>query len=90
MKGVITYPIHHENRIYLPPSCLPQCGEAEVKSMNENLRKRKAAGVSAVVNTVLAIVVLMLGRNLLAIFMAIFLLGWAIAAARKWQELRHS
>lgn len=58
--------------------------------MNENLRKRKAAGVSAVVNTVLAIVVLMLGRNILAIFMAIFLLGWAIVAARKWQELRRS
>jgi hypothetical protein len=58
--------------------------------MNENLRKRRAAGVSAIVNTILAVVVLLLGRNIIAIFLAIFLLGWAIAAARKWLQLSRS
>jgi hypothetical protein len=58
--------------------------------MDEKLRNRNAAGVSAIVNAVLAVVVLVLGRNILAIFLAIFLLVWAISAGRKWLELGRS
>ena len=58
--------------------------------MNDTLRQRKAAGVSAVVNAVLAVIVVVLGRNIFAIILAIFLLGWVIAAVRKWLELGRS
>jgi hypothetical protein len=58
--------------------------------MKENLRQRRAAAPSVIVNIVCAIVVLLFGRNFMAILLAIFLLGWAAASARRWINLRRS
>ncbi|PKO14601.1 MAG: hypothetical protein CVU39_14080 [Chloroflexi bacterium HGW-Chloroflexi-10] len=53
----------------------------------DNLRKRIAAGFAAIVNFILAVVVLTLGKNLLAIVLAIYLIVVAVVAARKWIQL---
>jgi ABC-type dipeptide/oligopeptide/nickel transport system permease subunit len=58
--------------------------------MKDKLSQRNAAGFSAIVNVICAMIVFILGKNLFAIILAIFLLAWAIIAARKWIELGRS
>ena len=58
--------------------------------MKDNLRKRNVAGFSVIVNIICAIIVLIFGKNIFAIFLAIFLLAWAIVNARKWLVLNRS
>jgi hypothetical protein len=56
----------------------------------DNLRKRNAAGFAAIINFMLAVLVLALGKNLLAIVLAIYLFVVAVVAARKWIQLSRS
>ena len=56
----------------------------------DNLRKRNAAGFAAIINFMLAVIVLILGRNLFAIVLAIYLIVVAVVAFRKWIKLSRS
>lgn len=66
------------------------CNQWEGSVMNDRLRRRNAAGISAIVNGLCAVLVLIWGKNLLAVGLAVFLLVWAFFAARKWMVLRRS